>query len=48
MSEEGDTEAARLVMGHESRSVERFYLRQIARERVRALLQAVWSSLERT
>jgi integrase len=40
MSEEGDVEAARLVMGHESRSVERFYLRSIARERVRSLLQA--------
>ncbi|MGA1753186.1 MAG: hypothetical protein ACO395_07495 [Pontimonas sp.] len=45
MSEEGDTEAARLVMGHESRSVERFYLRQIARERVRSLLQSVRSAL---
>jgi hypothetical protein len=45
MSEWGDTEAARLVMGHESRSVERFYLRQIAKERVRSLLQSVRSSL---
>lgn len=45
MSEEGDVEAARLVMGHESRSVERFYLRAIARERVRSLLRAVQARL---
>lgn len=41
MSDGMDVEAARLVMGHESNGVERFYLRRIARERVRTLLQDV-------
>lgn len=45
MGEVGDVEAARLVMGHEHPGVERFYLRQVAKERVRSLLQAVRSRI---
>ena len=45
MDECGDFEAARLVMGHECRGIERFYLRSIARERVRSLLRAVQARL---
>jgi hypothetical protein len=45
MSEGGDLEASRLVMGHENRGVERFYLRHIAKERVRTLLERVRGAL---
>lgn len=41
MSEHGDVEAARLVMGHDTRGVERFYLRHISKERVKVLLERV-------
>lgn len=45
MGEVGDVEAARLVMGHEHPGVERFYLRQVAKERVKALLEKVRSRI---
>lgn len=45
LSEWGDLEASRLVMGHETPGVERFYLRNIAKERVRDVLISVRDSI---
>lgn len=45
MGGKGDSEAARLVMGHEQQGIDRFYVREIVRSRVKSLLESARASL---